>query len=1251
MLFRSNFQTIFPLAVRRSSHLFIFASMEAAAIYTLLRERILILDGAMGTMIQQYKLAEEDYRGDRFSDHPVALKGNNDLLSITRPDVIKEIHGKYLEAGADILSTNTFNANAISMADYKMEDLVYEINKASVQLAREAVEEQGAGSREQGARGTEHRVWVAGSMGPTNKTASMSAEVSNPAARSVTFDELKEAYAEQARGLIDGGANLLLIETVFDTLNAKAALFALDEIFEEKKISLPVMLSGTITDTGGRMLTGQTIGAFLVSVSHFPLFSIGLNCSFGAENLLPFARELAAKAPYPLSVHPNAGLPNQFGGYDQSAEEMADLMKEYLDEGLVNIIGGCCGTTEEHIRRLTSLCKEYSPRQIPSATKTTSLSGLEPLHVTSEINFVNIGERTNVAGSKKFARLVKEGKYDEAVMVARDQVENGAQAIDICMDEALLDAEKAMVTFINHVLADPDIARVPLMIDSSKWSVIEAGLKCTPGKSIVNSISLKEGEKEFLEHARILRKYGAAMVVMLFDDRGQADTYERKIEVAGRSYKLLTEKAGVDPYDIIIDPNVLAIATGIDEHNNYAVDFIRSAAWIKDNLPGVKVSGGVSNLSFSFRGNNTVREAMHSVFLYHAIKAGMDMGIVNPGMLQVYSEIPPDLLELTEDVVLNRRKDATERLVAFAGKVKDEVAGEARAEAWREQPVLERIRHAMIKGIDSHIVDDVEEARKRFDRALQVIEGPLMDAMNEVGDLFGSGKMFLPQVVRSARVMKKAVAWLTPFIEEEKVAGSKSTAGKVLLATVKGDVHDIGKNIVGVVMACNNYEITDLGVMTPAEKIIDRAVEEKADFIGLSGLITPSLEEMVNVAAEMQRRGLQIPLLIGGATTSEIHTAVKIAPVYKYPVVYVKDASRSASVLQKLGMRGKDDSWVREVNSKYSGIRDEFLKKKSARVLAGIEEARANRAVIDWKNTFVPAPARPGLHIFDNYDLKKIAEYIDWTFFFFAWKINGKYPAVFDDPVKGEEARRLYDDARYYLDEIIDRQIIRARAVVGIYPAFSRGDDIVFSYNDKPEAGSVVFSFLRNQEVREGGKPNLCLADFVAPEGSGISDHAGLFVVSTVPDGEKMKVYAHDDYGLIMTGILADRLAEAFTELVHEKVRREIWAYAADEKLTVEDMLKVRYRGIRPAPGYPACPDHTEKGKLFMMLGAEKNAGVTLTENYAMSPVSSVSGYIFAHEESAYFNVGKIGKDQMEDYARRKGMSIDEARRWLAPNL
>ena len=1218
--------------------------MKKLSIHQAIKTRVLLLDGAMGTMIQQYKLQEEDYRGHRFKDTSIPQKGNNDLLNLTQPDIVKEIHSKYLKAGADILETNTFNANAISMADYKMTEQVYEINKKAVELAVEAIDDhiKNGGSAER---------WVAGSMGPTNRTASMSADVSSPAARNVTFDLLVDAYAEQARGLVDGGADLLLIETVFDTLNAKAALFAISSVFEEKELELPVMISGTITDAGGRMLTGQTIEAFMVSVSHFNLFSIGLNCSFGAENLQHFVRELSAKAPYPVSVHPNAGLPNQFGGYDQSAEEMATLMKGYLEEGIVNIIGGCCGSTEHHIARLSELREGYSPRVVPEKKELTRLSGLEPLNFTPEINFVNVGERTNVAGSRRFARLIKEQNYDEALAVARNQVENGAQAIDICMDEALLDSEKEMVTFINHALADPEIARVPIMIDSSKWEVIEAGLKCVPGKSIVNSISLKEGEDEFLHHARLLKKYGAAMVVMLFDEKGQADTHERKIAVAERSYKLLTDKAGVNPIDIIIDPNVLAIATGIEEHNNYAVNFITSTRWIKENLPGAKVSGGVSNLSFSFRGNNTVREAMHSVFLYHAIEAGMDMGIVNPAMLQVYSEIPGDLLQLTEDVVLNRRKDATERLLAFADKVKEKGGKEVAEDAWRKKPVLERINYSMKKGIDNHIVEDVEEARQGYDKALHVIEGPLMDAMNEIGDLFGEGKMFLPQVVRSARVMKKAVGWLTPFIEEENAEGTKQSAGKVLLATVKGDVHDIGKNIVGVVMACNNYEIIDLGVMTPAKEIIDRAVEEEVDFIGLSGLITPSLDEMVNVAEEMERRGIRVPLLIGGATTSEIHTAVKIAPVYKLPVVHVKDASRSTGVLRKLGMRDQDDTYVREVKERYDRLRDEFMSKKKEKTLVSLEEARANAMQVEWDAQDIVKPAKPGLHVFDNYDIRKISEYIDWTFFFFAWKINGKYPAVFDDPVKGDEARKLYDDAQYFLGEIIDREIIRARAVVGLFPAFSRGDDIIYRTGEEQDAGSLTFNFLRNQEPKEDGKPNLCFSDFVAPEDSGLRDYAGLFVVTADVDEEKMRPYASDDYGTIMIRILSDRLAEAFTELVHEKVRKDLWGYASDEDLSVDDMLKLRYQGIRPAPGYPGCPDHTEKAKLFAMLDAVEATGVTLTETYAMNPVSSVSGYIFAHPRSSYFNVGKIGADQVSDYSRRKNQSEAETRKWLAQNL
>lgn len=1213
-------------------------------IRNLLKERILLLDGAMGTMIQRYKLGEEDYRGEQSKDAELPQKGNNDLLNITKPNLIKEIHSLYLEAGADILSTNTFNANEISMADYGQQAMVYEMNRSAASIANDAISDY----LEYGGEGPR---FVAGSIGPTNRTASMSADVSDPSTRTVTYDELVKAYYNQALGLWDGGADIFLIETIFDTLNAKAALFALNKLFDKKGEEKPVMVSGTITDASGRTLTGQTLEAFMLSVSHFPLLSIGLNCAFGAENLRPFVEEIAGRADIPVSVHPNAGLPNQFGGYDQSAKEMAGFVKEYLDNGWVNIIGGCCGTTNEHIRALDDLRKDYKPRIPVKKERLTRLSGLEALNFTPNINFVNVGERTNVAGSKKFARLINEKNYEEAMSVARDQVDNGAQVIDICMDEGLLNAEKEMTTFINYIMSDPEIARVPVMIDSSKWSVIEAGLKCTPGRSIVNSISLKEGEEQFIKQAGLIKRYGAAIVVMLFDEKGQADSLERRIEVAERSYRLLTEKAGLPPEDIIIDPNVLAVATGIEEHNDYANGFIKATRWIKENLPYAKVSGGVSNLSFSFRGNNTVREAMHSVFLYYAIKAGMDMGIVNPALLQVYSEIPPDLLKLTEDVVLNRRKDATERLVAFAEKVKDPEKSKSSVNEWREKPLLERINYSMKKGIDQFIEEDIEAARQEFPRALNVIEGPLMDAMGEIGDLFGSGKMFLPQVVRSARVMKKAVAWLTPYIEEENKEGSATTAGKVLLATVKGDVHDIGKNIVGVVMSCNNYEIIDMGVMVPASEIINRALEEKVDFIGLSGLITPSLEEMVNVATEMQRQGVDIPLLIGGATTSEIHTAVKIAPVYKLPVIHVKDASRSTVVLQKLMSEGRNNSFEREVADKYKKIREEFLGKQQKRDLLSLEEARNNRLKIDWNKKMIYPPDKPGLHVYENYDLNEVVRYIDWTFFFFAWKLNGKYPAIFDDPVKGEEARKLFDDAEHWLKVIIDEEIVRVKGVIGIYPSNSRGDDIFLYPDPESKDVAIVLNFLRNQEKKSDLKPNLCLADYVAPDDSGLIDYTGAFVVTAEPEPAKMKKYEDDDYGTIMIRILADRLAESFTELLHEKVRTSIWGYIKEEKLDLEDMLRLKYLGIRPAPGYPACPDHTEKGKLFDLLDAEENIGVELTESFAMNPPSSVSGYIFAHKQSAYFNIGKIGEDQLKDYAERKGMTVEEASKWLAPNL
>lgn len=1209
----------------------------------IIRERILILDGAMGTMIQKRRLQENDFRGDRFVDHPQALKGNNDLLSITRPDVIRAIHMEYLEAGADIITTNTFNANKISMADYGMEGMVYEMNLQAARLAADAINDfvlrHGAADR-----------FIAGSVGPTNKTASMSSDVNDPGARSVSFDELAEAYAVQVRGLIDGGVHILLVETVFDVLNAKAALFAIDSVFREKGLRLPVMVSGTITDASGRTLTGQTLEAFIVSLAHFPLFSIGLNCALGANQLRPFVEELSRKAGIYVSAHPNAGLPNQFGEYDQSADEMASVAEEFMGEGWVNIIGGCCGTTPLHIKLIAEKSRRYKPRQAPVLKRYTRLSGLEPLTITPETNFVNVGERTNVSGSIRFARLIREEKYDEALAVARSQVEGGAQVIDICMDEAMLDSERAMVRFVNLIMSEPDIARLPLMIDSSKWNVIESALKCIQGKSVVNSISLKEGEEIFLEHATKIRKYGAAAVVMLFDERGQADTFERKTEVAERSYRLLTEKAGFPPEDIIFDPNVLAVATGIEEHNDYAVSFIKATEWIKKNLPYAKVSGGISNLSFSFRGNDRVREAMHSVFLYHAIKAGLDMGIVNPGMLQVYSEIPPDLLLLTEDVVLNRRKDSTERLVKFAEDLKSEGKKEEKTLDWRSLPVIDRIKHSLIRGLDEFIASDIEEARPLFSRSIELIEGPLMEGMNEVGDLFGSGKMFLPQVVKSARVMKKAVQTLSPYIEMEGGNDRKKAAGKVLLATVKGDVHDIGKNIVGVVLSCNNYQIIDLGVMVPADRIIETAVRENADIIGLSGLITPSLEEMVHVASEMTKRGISLPLLIGGATTSEIHAAVKIAPAYHNTVVHVKDASKAAGVISSL-LREDNGSFSGEVRSKYTRLREDHLSRQVTRDLISIDEARANRLKTVWENFRIPVPNRPGVHNIQDFGIEELSRYIDWTFFFHAWKLTGKYPAIFDDPVKGNEALKLFADAGLYLKKISEEKLLKVCGVIGIFGAVSEGDDVRLFKGPDTKETLAVLRFLRNQERKDQGIPNLSLADFVAPVTTGLTDYAGAFVVTAHPDHEAVARYADDDYATIMIRILSDRIAEAAAELIHERIRKDYWGYAPGEDLTPEDLFRLRYKGIRPAPGYPACPDHTEKRVLFDILNAEEYTGVNLTENYAMNPPASVCGYVFAHPASSYFNIGKIARDQLEDYASRKEISVDEAARWLAPNL
>jgi 5-methyltetrahydrofolate--homocysteine methyltransferase len=1213
------------------------------SIENIIQKKILILDGAMGTMIQKLKLQDSDYRGDRFKDHPMLQKGNNDLLSLTKPEVIKGIHLEYLRAGADIITTNTFNSNRISMSDYGMESHVYDMNRQSAMLAAEAI-----GEFENSGNPETH--FIAGTLGPTNRTASMSSDVNDPGARAVTFDQLVEAYSEQASGLIDGGVHILLVETIFDVLNCKAALYAIDSVFEEKGIRLPVMVSGTITDASGRTLTGQTLEAFMVSVSHFPLLSIGLNCALGAEQLRPFVEELSSKSGFYVSVHPNAGLPNQFGEYDQSASFMASISEDFMKEGWVNIIGGCCGTTPLHIQKIAELSKQYGPRIKPVIKRYTRLSGLEVLTITPETNFVNIGERTNVSGSIRFARLIKEEKYDEALAIARNQVEGGAQVIDICMDEAMLDSEKAMVRFVNLIMAEPDIAKLPLMIDSSRWNTIEKALKCIQGKSVVNSISLKEGEEPFLAHARKIRKYGAAAVVMLFDESGQADTFQRKIAVAERSYSLLVNKLGFPPEDIIFDPNVLAVATGIEEHNNYAVNFIRATEWIRQNLPYARVSGGISNLSFSFRGTDKVREAMHSVFLFHAIKAGLDMGIVNPGMLQVYSEIDPNLLQLTEDVILNRRKDSTERLVKFAEGIKNEGKKEEKEDAWRQLPVIDRIKHSLIRGLDEFIEQDVEEARSLFNRSIELIEGPLMGGMNEVGDLFGSGKMFLPQVVKSARVMKKAVFKLAPYIEKESEGMEKKTAGKVLLATVKGDVHDIGKNIVGVVLSCNNYEIIDLGVMVPADKIIDTAVKENVDFIGLSGLITPSLEEMVHVASEMERRKITLPLLIGGATTSEIHAAVKVAPAYSNTVIHVKDASKAAGVLSAL-LQKDNSGYVSEIRNKYKKMRNDHSSRKTEKSLLSLSEARENRYITDWQAMTLYEPVRPGLQVLDDIDLDELAAYFDWTFFFFAWKLSGKYPAILNDPVKGAEAKKLFDDAHIYLKKIIDLKLLTVKAVFGIFPAVSDGDDVkVFSDTSKTEVISLL-RFLRNQETKEKGVPNLSLSDYIAPETSGLTDHIGTFVVTAALDNEAMERFRDDDYATIMIRILSDRFAEAAAEWLHEKIRREYWGYAYQENLSIEELLKLKYKGIRPAPGYPACPDHSEKRVIFDLLGAEKLIGAGLTENFAMVPPASVSGYIFSHTGSSYFNIGKIGTDQLEDYAQRKNMTIKEAARWLAPNL
>ncbi|MEN8157958.1 MAG: methionine synthase [Bacteroidota bacterium] len=1219
------------------------------AISRILKERVLLMDGAMGTMIQQYKLQEADFRGEAFMSHPCDLKGNNDLLSLTRPDVIREIHEAYLEAGADIIETNTFNATTISQADYQTESSVYEINFQSARIASEA-----AGKFT--AIDPEKPRFVAGSIGPTNKTTSLSPDVNDPGFRAVSFDEMKRSYAGQVEGLVEGGVDLLLVETVFDTLNAKAALMGIEEVMAEKGIRIPVMVSGTITDASGRTLSGQTLEAFMHSLDHVELLSIGLNCSLGAREIRPYLQEMSGKSAHFVSVHPNAGLPNQFGEYDETPGEMAHQIKDFLDSGFANIVGGCCGTTPDHIRALAGLIEGADTRKPVNKVPGLKLSGLEPLNGYEGSNFINIGERCNVAGSRKFARLIREKRYDETLEIARKQVEEGAQILDINLDDAMLDAEHEMVTFLNLLMAEPEISRVPMMIDSSRFSVIEAGLKCIQGKAVVNSISLKEGEETFLEQARKIRSYGAAVIVMAFDETGQADTFERRTEICRRAYNLLREKLDYAPDDIIFDPNVLSIGTGIEEHNNYAVDFINTTRWIKENLPQARVSGGISNLSFSFRGNNVVREAIHSVFLYHAIKAGLDMGIVNPGLLQVYDEIPQELLAHTEALVLNRRVDATERLIEYSATLTDEVKTEVARDTWREQPVKERLKHALVKGLTEHIEEDALEAHKAYGLGIKVIEGPLMDGMNVVGDLFGDGKMFLPQVVKSARVMKRAVATLLPYIEAEKASeggGGNQRAGKVLMATVKGDVHDIGKNIVGVVLGCNNFEITDMGVMVPTDKILDEAERLNVDIIGLSGLITPSLEEMIHVASEMQRRRMNQPLLVGGATTSKIHTAVKIEPGYSNPVIHVKDASRSVAVVRALLSEEQRNRYVREVKEDYAALRESYAKAGREISYIDLESARKNAFQTDWSNATIPKPKKPGIHTLHDFPMEKISEYINWIFFFTTWEMRGRFPAILDDPKYGKEAKRLFEDAREMLDRIIGEKWLTANAVFGIYPSNAQGDDLLI-YRDESRRDVITqFSNLRNQTLKEEKMPNLCLSDFVAPVETGVADYVGAFAVTTgIGIEKKIREFdaAHDDYSSIMLKALADRLAEAFTELVHQEIRQTYWGYAAGESCSMDELFKEQYHGIRPAHGYPACPDHSEKEVLFRLLEAEKQ-GISLTETHSMVPAASVSGLLFAHPASKYFFVGKIGKDQVEDYAKRKGMTVTRVEEFLASNL
>jgi len=1212
----------------------------------ILKQRIVILDGAMGTMIQNHSLGEEDYRGDLFQNHSVDLKGNHDLLSLTCPEVIEGIHRAYFEAGADIIETNTFNGNRISQSDYRMEEAVRDINLAAARIGRQVADKFSK-------KEPEKPRFVCGVLGPTNRTASLSPDVNDPGFRNITFDELFSAYHEQAEALLEGGVDLLMVETVFDTLNCKAALAAVQEIIEESRKPIPVLVSGTITDASGRTLSGQTPEAFWISIRHGNLLSVGLNCALGAQQIRPHLQDISRIADTLVSVHPNAGLPDEFGEYNDSPEFMAGLIREFAEEGLLNIVGGCCGTIPDHISAIADAVSDLSPRKIPEIAPFTRLSGLEPFTIRSDSNFVNIGERTNVSGSARFRRLIKEDRYEEALSVARQQIENGAQLIDVNMDEGLLESEIAMEKFLRLIASEPDISRIPIVIDSSKWSVIETGLKNIQGKGVVNSISLKEGEEKFLEQAKKILRYGAAVIVMALDEEGQADTIERKVSICQRAYTLLTETTGFSPEDIIFDPNIFAVATGIEAHNEYAINYIEATRQIRNSCPGVHISGGVSNLSFSFRGNNAVREAMHSVFLYHAIQAGMDMGIINAGQLAVYDDLSPDILQRVEDVLFNRRDDAIERLLEIAKSFKKVEQKSTQDNAWRTSAVEKRIEHALVEGVTDFIVEDIEEARKMFRYPIEVIEGPLMDGMNRVGDLFGAGKMFLPQVVKSARVMKKAVAYLVPFIDKEQ-SGKKKSQKKILMATVKGDVHDIGKNIVGVILGCNGYKVIDLGVMVPPDKIINTARDNEVDIIGLSGLITPSLEEMIYMAGELERENLSIPLLIGGATTSKKHTAVKISQQYSGPTVHVADASRSVGTVQSLLNEKQKEEFISGISKEYSQIRRMHEKSRNARNLISLSEARERKFCPDWKNYIPPEPELNGIRVFDNYDLDELTNYFDWTPFFTVWELKGKYPKILKDEKVGHQAEVLYEDALKLLKQIVSDNLLTAKGVIGFFPAVGVGDDIrIFRDEGRQQEGSVIHH-LRQQISKSHGQPNRCLADYVAPEESGLKDWIGAFSVTVgygVDTLSKRFEKDEDDYKKILLKALADRFAEAFAERMHERVRKEFWGYAKDEVMDNESLIREKYRGIRPAPGYPSCPDHTEKSNLWDLLDVERHTGITLTENYAMIPAASVSGWYFSHPDSTYFGLGRISRGQVTDYARRKGMKVKAVEKWLTPHL